>query len=49
MEAFSSAVFCAKFKADFPSSGFGNGTVGKVGSGSAKKSLDYFPNSIYEN
>jgi len=29
-----STVAIERFSADFPSSGFGNGTVGKVGSGS---------------
>ena len=29
-----STVAMARFRADFPSSGLGNGTVGKVGSGS---------------
>ena len=34
MDSLDSAVCWARYNADFPSSGFGNGTVGKVGSGS---------------
>jgi hypothetical protein len=35
-----------RFKADFPSSGLGNGTVGKVGSGSKKEGFEKFLQGI---